>query len=47
MLLVIVTVVLPLVVDPNNYKEEIRDAVRAQTNRGLTVSGEIKWTVFP
>ena len=46
-LLVIATVVLPMVIDPNNYKEEISDAVAKKTGRDLTIGGEIKWTVFP
>jgi AsmA protein len=46
-LLVIATVVLPMVVDPNNYKEEIRASVLEETGRELTIGGEIKWTVFP
>jgi len=46
-LLVIATVVLPMVVDPNNYKDEISDAVSKKTGRELTIGGEIKWSVFP
>ena len=46
-LLVIATVVLPMVVDPNNYKEEMRTAVFEETGRELTIGGEIEWTVFP
>lgn len=46
-LLVIATVVLPMVIDPNDYKEEISDAVAKKTGRDLTIGGEIKWTVFP
>jgi len=46
-LLVIATVVLPMVVDPNNYKDEISSAVAEKTGRELTIGGEIKWSVFP
>jgi len=46
-LLVITAVVLPLVIDPNNYKEEIRTAVYEETGRELTIGGDIQWTVFP
>ncbi len=46
-LLVVATVVLPMVVDPNNYKDEISAAVSEKTGRELTIGGEIKWSVFP
>jgi AsmA protein len=46
-LLVITTVVLPMVVDPNDYKDEISSAVAKKTGRELTIGGEIKWSVFP
>jgi len=46
-LLVVATVVLPMVVDPNDYKDEISAAVSKKTGRDLTIGGEIKWSVFP
>ena len=46
-LLVIVAVVLPMVIDPNNYKDEMRAAALDKTGRELTIGGEIQWTVFP
>ena len=46
-IIVIAAVVLPRVVDPNNYKQEISDAVYKQTGRELTIDGDIRWTVFP
>lgn len=46
-LLVVATLVLPMVVDPNDYKDEISAAVSNKTGRELTIGGEIKWTVFP
>jgi len=46
-LIVIAAVVLPLVIDPNDYKDEIRTAVLEETGRELTIGGDIKWTVFP
>ena len=45
--LVVAAVVLPKVIDPNNYKDDIRAAVLEKTGRELTIGGEIKWTVFP
>lgn len=46
-LFVIAAVVLPMAVDPNNYKQDIRTAVLEKTGRELIIGGEIKWTVFP
>lgn len=46
-LLLIAAIALPLVLDPNNFKEEISVAVREETGRDLTIGGDIKWTVFP
>ena len=47
LLLVVSAVVLPKVVDPNNYKDEISAAILERTGRELVIGGEIKWTVFP
>jgi AsmA protein len=46
-LLLVATVVLPVVVDPNDYKDEISEAVLKKTGRELTIGGEIKWSVYP
>jgi len=46
-IVIVIAVVLPRVIDPNNYKEEIRTAVFEETGRELTIGGEIEWTVFP
>ena len=46
-LFVVAAFVLPMVIDPNNYKEEIRAGVLEETGRELVIGGEIQWTVFP
>ncbi len=46
-LLVVATIVLPMIIDPNNYKDEITAAVSEKTGRDLTIGGDIKWSVFP
>ena len=46
-ILVVAAVVLPMVIDPNNYKDQIRAAVLEETGRELSIGGEIQWTVFP
>ena len=46
-LIAIAAVVLPMVVDPNDYKAEIATAVEQQTGRTLTIDGDISLSVFP
>jgi len=46
-ILVVATIVLPMVIDPNNYKDEIAAAVKEETGRDLNIGGEIEWSVFP
>ena len=46
-LLVIAALVLPLLIDPNDYKGRIADAVREQTGRELVIEGDIGLSVFP
>jgi len=45
--IVVAAVVLPMVVDPNDYKDEIATAVEQQTGRTLTIEGDIGLSVFP
>ena len=46
-LIAITAVVLPMMVDPNDYKAEIATAVEQQTGRTLTIEGDISLSVFP
>ena len=46
-LVAIAAVVLPLVIDPNDYKETIESKVKDQIGRGIHLDGEIEWKVFP
>ncbi len=47
LLIVAAVVVVPLVVDPNDYKDEIVDQVQDHTGRTLTMPGNLTLTVFP
>jgi len=47
LLVVVAAVVLPMVVDPNDYKDDIAAAVKAQTGRKLTMDGDLGLSVFP
>jgi AsmA protein len=46
-LIVVAAIVLPLVVDPNDYKQEIMTAVHDKTGRTLEIDGDISLSVFP
>ncbi|WP_260294120.1 AsmA family protein [Sedimenticola hydrogenitrophicus] len=47
LLIVAAVIILPMVVDPNDYKEEIVTQVKDQTGRDLTIAGDLKLSVFP
>jgi AsmA protein len=40
-------ILIPLFVDPNDYRDEIARAVEEQTGRSLEIQGEISLSVFP
>ncbi len=47
LLLVVVVVALPLLFDPNDYREEVAKAVEQRTGRSLRIDGEIGLSLFP
>ncbi|MCP4996519.1 MAG: AsmA family protein, partial [Gammaproteobacteria bacterium] len=47
LLLVAAAVILPLVVDPNDFKGEIVNQVKEQTGRDLKIAGDLNLSVFP
>jgi AsmA protein len=47
LLLIVAVVVLPMVIDPNDYKDEISAAVQDKTGRTLEMDGDISLSVFP
>ena len=46
-LAVVAAVVIPLVFDPNDYRDEISAAVKKQTGRDLKIEGQLKLSLFP
>jgi AsmA protein len=46
-LIVVVLIGVRLFVDPNDYKDRIAKAVKSSTGRELTLSGQMKLSVFP
>lgn len=46
-LVAIAAIVLPLVLNPNNYKDDAAKATRDATGRELEITGDIKLTLFP
>ncbi|MEE8482501.1 MAG: AsmA family protein, partial [Acidiferrobacterales bacterium] len=47
LLVVAIAIALPFVVDPNDYKPEIAQAVKQRTGRVLDFKGDITLSVFP
>lgn len=47
LLVVAAAIALPFIVDPNDYKPEITQAVKQHTGRVLSLKGDIKLSVFP
>ncbi len=46
-LLILAAVTLLIVIDPNDYKEEIQAQVKKSINRELLIKGDLGWTFFP
>lgn len=46
-LIVIAIFTLPFFIDPNNFKPEIAAAIKDKTGRDLTLTGELKLSIFP
>lgn len=47
LLVVAAVVILPMVIDPNDYKAQIVDKVQQETGRTLSIDGDLKLSVFP
>ena len=46
-LVIAAALILPMVINPNDYKEQITQAVYDKTGMTLTIKGDISWSVFP
>jgi AsmA protein len=47
LLLVVAIAVLPMIVDPNDFKPGISEAVESSTGRTLSIEGDLELSVFP
>lgn len=47
LLIVAAVIILPMVIDPNDYKDEIVTQVKQQTGRDLKITGDLNLSVFP
>lgn len=47
LLVVVAIIVAPLVIDPNDYREQIQTAVKEKTGRDLSINGDLSLSVFP
>ncbi len=46
-LVIVAVIVLPMVINPNDFKPEIASAVESNTGRTLTMEGDLELSVFP
>ena len=46
-LLIIAVVVVINVIDPNDYKQQIQEQVKAKINRDLVITGDLSWSLYP
>jgi AsmA protein len=46
-LIAIAAIALPLILNPNNYKDDAARATKDKTGRELAINGDIKLTIFP
>ena len=47
LLIVAVVIAAPMVIDPNDYREQIQTAVKEKTGRDLSIKGDLSLSVFP
>ena len=47
LLIVSAAIALPLIIDPNDYRDTIAEKVEAETGREFRMSGDLSLTVFP
>ncbi len=46
-LVIALAIALPMLIDPNDYKDRVAAEVEARTGRELTIAGDLSLTVFP
>ena len=47
LLIVVATVAVVVMVDPNDYRAQVQDQVKQSINRELELKGDISWSIFP
>ena len=47
LLLVAIIIIAPMVINPNDYREEIQAVVKDKTGRDLSINGDLSLSVFP
>ena len=45
--LALVTIAISLLIDPNNYRDDIAEAAKRQTGRDLVIEGDLDLSIFP
>ncbi len=46
-LIIAAVIMLPKVIDPNDYRDQVSEVVRKQTGRALSINGDLSLSVFP
>ena len=47
LLVVVAVIVVPFVIDPNDYREQIQSVVKDKTGRDLVINGDLSLSIFP
>ncbi len=47
LVIVVAAIVAPMVIDPNDYREQIQTVVKEKTGRDLAINGDLSLSVFP
>ncbi|ORU92272.1 MAG: AsmA family protein [Cycloclasticus sp. symbiont of Bathymodiolus heckerae] len=47
LIVIVAAIALPMVIDPNDYREQIQDVVKEKTGRELVIKGDLSLSVFP
>ena len=47
LLIIVAAIVAPMVIDPNDYREQIQTVVKEKTGRDLAINGDLSLSVFP
>lgn len=47
LVIIIAAIAIPLIIDPNDYRDQIQATVKKNTGRDLSINGDLKLSIFP